>query len=307
MMHKTLLIPFWLLVIAVLISACVAPDKRMTATAVITSPVDNMEVPVGDIVQIQGQVDGQNINRVDVLIDATTRTLLAGPDKNATVLTFPVRLTWTTEYASWHVVQLNAYDLNGRLIGQSRAVTFWTRKQSATVNLKSSPQLSPNLAPVPATPTPTTSPITPTATRASPTATATAMLKPILPVVTRAPPTVTATATVKSITLTVAAIRPTATVTPTPIVIVTQNNINIRSGPGLTFTVVGQLSLSETAPLLSRSADGQWLQIAFVKGVGGRGWVRSDLVQVSTTTANALVIPETPRPTSTLIPTTTLR
>ena len=66
---------------------------------------------------------------------------------------------------------------------------------------------------------------------------------------------------------------------------VTQKTINVRSGPGLDTAVVGQLLLSDTAVLLDRSADGQWLQIAFARGADGRGWVRGDLVQVGTAPA----------------------
>jgi uncharacterized protein YraI len=56
------------------------------------------------------------------------------------------------------------------------------------------------------------------------------------------------------------------------------SNVNIRRGPGTTFSRVGLLPRGQTAAVLGRSADNAWLQIEF----GGiRGWVSARFVALN--------------------------
>jgi hypothetical protein len=52
---------------------------------------------------------------------------------------------------------------------------------------------------------------------------------------------------------------------------------NVRSGPGLTYAVLGGLNSGDTAPVAGRDATSQWYAISFAGGANGVGWV-SNLV-----------------------------
>ncbi len=111
--------------------------------------------------------------------------------------------------------------------------------------------------PAAATTAPTATPIPPTATPIPPTATPT--LTP--------PPTATPTPA------------PTATPTPTatpepPSLKVSADILNIRSGPGTVYPVVGRLTKDTIVRLVGKSEDGKWWQIETKEG---KGWVFGDL------------------------------
>jgi len=52
---------------------------------------------------------------------------------------------------------------------------------------------------------------------------------------------------------------------------------NVRSGPGLTYAILGGLNTGDTAPVAGRDASSQWFAIGFEAGANGIGWV-SNLV-----------------------------
>lgn len=90
-------------------------------------------------------------------------------------------------------------------------------------------------------------------------------------------------------------------------VITNEPQINVRMGPSSTvYPVIGTLLTGSTVPALGRSQGGDWIQIEFPSGPGGKGWVYSPLVQVSPP-GNLQVVepPPTPVPpvTSTIDPT----
>ncbi|MFM8321364.1 MAG: SH3 domain-containing protein, partial [Chloroflexota bacterium] len=58
-------------------------------------------------------------------------------------------------------------------------------------------------------------------------------------------------------------------------------SVNIRGGPGGEYPVIGQMSQGETAPVVGRSADGTWWQIAYFGAADQLGWVAADYVQVA--------------------------
>lgn len=62
---------------------------------------------------------------------------------------------------------------------------------------------------------------------------------------------------------------------PTDIVVLPGNVVNVRSGPGRQYTLLGRLAGGNTAPVLGKSLDGQWWHIRFR---GKLGWVHGDYV-----------------------------
>lgn len=57
------------------------------------------------------------------------------------------------------------------------------------------------------------------------------------------------------------------------------SGINVRSGPGLDYGIVGTLLLNEVRPIVGRAAQVPWWQIVLADGT--TGWVSDSLVEVS--------------------------
>lgn len=93
---------------------------------------------------------------------------------------------------------------------------------------------------------------------------------------------------------------PTVTSTPTgPMVRVTaydQSQINVRSGPGVTYLLVGVLLVGQDAPALGRTAGGDWILIEYPGVQDGQGWVYSSLVSVYGGELPIVEPPPTPTP-----------
>ncbi len=86
--------------------------------------------------------------------------------------------------------------------------------------------------------------------------------------------------------------------------------LNIRSGPGTNYPVLGGLAAGQSAPITGKSGDGLWWEIVFPGSPSGQGWVSAQ-PQLSTgsNAGNVSVAsapsppPPTPAPTSTPSPT----
>jgi anionic cell wall polymer biosynthesis LytR-Cps2A-Psr (LCP) family protein/uncharacterized protein YgiM (DUF1202 family) len=66
----------------------------------------------------------------------------------------------------------------------------------------------------------------------------------------------------------------------TPTMTVAKGDIvNVRSGPGVDHRQIGRLVGGQSAPILGRSLDGEWLNIQLPK-TERRGWVKADIVTV---------------------------
>lgn len=61
----------------------------------------------------------------------------------------------------------------------------------------------------------------------------------------------------------------------TPYVVVLSNYLNVRSGPGVNFAVLGQVSGGQNLPIVGRTADNTWYQ---VQTPFGTGWVSAAFV-----------------------------
>lgn len=96
---------------------------------------------------------------------------------------------------------------------------------------------------------------------------------------------------------------PTVTSSPsgaTILVLMDQDQINVRGGPGTDYPVVGVLIAGQQVPAMGRSVGGDWIQITYVGGPSGFAWVYSPLVQVS---GSLRVIEPPPTPTPRTTPT----
>ncbi len=82
-----------------------------------------------------------------------------------------------------------------------------------------------------------------------------------------------------------------------------EGDVNVRSGPGTDYVLVGVLVAGQTSPIVGRNPQGTWFEIKYVGGPGGLGWVYKPLVHVvgDLNTMPTIVPPPTP----TLLPTTT--
>jgi len=140
-------------------------------------------------------------------------------------------------------------------------------------------------APATATTAPPTATTAPTATPIPPTAT------PVPPTATSVPPTATATALPPTATATPA---PTATSAP-PALKVTADILNIRSGPGTAYPVLGKLGRDAVVKLVGKSEDGKWWQIEVEEG---KGWVSADLATASGPIEGIAAVKAPPPPTA---------
>ncbi len=72
------------------------------------------------------------------------------------------------------------------------------------------------------------------------------------------------------------------TATPVPNLIkVTNDFVNVRTGPGTGYQRVGQLALDQVVSVVGKSEDGTWWQIEFQGGPDGKAWVIGQYVEFS--------------------------
>jgi heat shock protein HslJ/uncharacterized protein YraI len=90
---------------------------------------------------------------------------------------------------------------------------------------------------------------------------------------------------------------PTATV-------IARKGVNVRTGPGLNFPVIGIAPFGSTLEVVGVSADGTWWVINVPAATGGNGWVSDEFVRVQDSDG-VMVIPSPPTPTPVATPTPT--
>lgn len=74
---------------------------------------------------------------------------------------------------------------------------------------------------------------------------------------------------------------PTATPTPSACTARTNTDLNVRSGPGVTYPILGVLPVGQTSTVTGRDGTNTWWQIAYPAGPGGSGWVSGAYVTLS--------------------------
>lgn len=84
-----------------------------------------------------------------------------------------------------------------------------------------------------------------------------------------------------------------------------QEQINVRSGPGTTYSLVGVLLAGQKVPAKGRSVGGEWILVVYPGAPGGLGWVYAPLVDPSGGALPVVEPPPTPTPlvTATIDPT----
>lgn len=81
---------------------------------------------------------------------------------------------------------------------------------------------------------------------------------------------------------------------------VANSAVNVRSGPGTVYNIVGSLNQGTSATVSGKSSDGTWWYIDFPAAAGGRAWVSGSVVTASCIPASLVVVaaPPTPLPPS---------
>ena len=79
------------------------------------------------------------------------------------------------------------------------------------------------------------------------------------------------------------------------------NGVNIRSGPGTNFPVLGVAPFGREGEIIGRSADSRWWVVAVPSAPGGSGWVSADFVAASD--AEDVPVIASPPPPVVIIPT----
>jgi uncharacterized protein YraI len=86
------------------------------------------------------------------------------------------------------------------------------------------------------------------------------------------------------------------------------DKVNLRSGPGTTYEIVGKILKGEGATTTGKNPDGTWWQIEFAGAPGGAAWVFGELVQFAGDAAALPVVKVAPpdaAPQPTTVPTAT--
>jgi uncharacterized protein YraI len=100
---------------------------------------------------------------------------------------------------------------------------------------------------------------------------------------------------------TAAVVQPTATAC-TPLVSA-NTDVNIRTGPGIAYDIIGFLPTGGTAPLVGRNDANTWWYIQFAAGAGGHAWIAGSVTTASCLPGVVQVVAAPPLPTAAPAPT----
>ena len=99
----------------------------------------------------------------------------------------------------------------------------------------------------------------------------------------------------------------TVTGTPTGPLVVVPEQVNVRTGPGTEYELIGVLIAGQTAPAIGRTAGGDWIQVAYAGVPNNIAWVYSPFVVLDPPGAFLPIVEPpataTPRVTPTIDPT----
>ena len=119
----------------------------------------------------------------------------------------------------------------------------------------------------------------------------------------QSPPTATSTRRVTSRPTATETAPPTDTPIPAPHFTVNRERVNVRTGPGIVFSIIGTVEQGDRFDIGGSNAAGDWLEFCCVNGQ--RGWIYAPLLIVSDEVAPiplAQNIPTAPTPTNTPVP-----
>ena len=88
-----------------------------------------------------------------------------------------------------------------------------------------------------------------------------------------------------------------------------EDQINVRSGPDISYEKIGILLPNQPAPAKGKTSDGGWILIEYAGVTGGQAWVYAPLVSISGGDLPVVEPPSTPTPvvTPTIDPTMAAR
>jgi uncharacterized protein YraI len=245
---KRILSPLSLLVAGMIALSACGSATPTPAAAALSSPPQRSLFTAGDAVKIEGEVTGATVKKAQLMINNQTVAIVDQPSE-------PGKFVLAVDYPlppdtnGSVVLQLNGLDENDKVVAPSDLVFI-------SVNPAATATPPPIPTPVPTVPPPATA----TAVAATEPTTSTTGTE-------GAPPAASGAASITN-----------------------KDNefVNVRTGPGLTFSILGQVRQTQTANVKGKSEDGKWWQIEFAGGEGGLGWIFSDLVQF---TGNASAVP----------------
>jgi uncharacterized protein YraI len=176
--------------------------------------------------------------------------------------------------------------LFSRITNRSPRLAAATRTPEATFT--PSPTLVPQLIQSAATPSPTIGPPTPTAT----------LVNPSEEQATAATATVAAATEAAAVLETAQSLSATATPTPEtvenpPLVTASGTNVNLRTGPGTDYPAIGFLADGDSLPIIGRSADSGWWQVATDSG---SLWIAASVTTATNTEGVDIPVVEAPAP-----------
>ncbi len=157
-------------------------------------------------------------------------------------------------------------------------------------------------------PAPTVTPVPPVSSaptariRVSPTPTLVPTLTPVPtvpPAPTAVPATIVPPPSATAVPRPTTTPAPSATPTAPPSFTVANANVNVRSGPGTVYPVIGALRAGQAGVITGRNAAGDWWQFDYN---GQAGWVNSSVVRAGTDALAVAVVPAPPTPVATATP-----
>jgi hypothetical protein len=96
---------------------------------------------------------------------------------------------------------------------------------------------------------------------------------------------------------------PVPVITPTPLAAAAANNeailtalviLNVRSGPGVDYPIVGQLAPGQSAQVVGQNPAGSWWQIIYPPDSGSLGWVIADAQYATISNAGGVPVAQLP-------------
>jgi hypothetical protein len=232
---------------------------------IVQGPAQNSSVQVHQSVMIQAIAsDRSGVTRMELWVNDQKVSEIAS-QLAQNAPSMTAGFQWSSDTPGTYTLQVRAYNRQS-LVGMAALASL-------------------NVVGEPDTPTPEPT-LTPTATPISPT-----------PTVTPAPPSPTPT--------------PTSTATPTPIpptplpaLTINAPALNVRSGPGAQYEVIGQISRGSRPEIVGQANTGQglWWQIRFPEALGGVGWVSG--APRFAAAANAANVPQVSLPPPATVPPT---
>jgi uncharacterized protein YraI len=81
-----------------------------------------------------------------------------------------------------------------------------------------------------------------------------------------------------------------------PVTVTVKQDMNVRSGPGTNYPVLGTAPAGASSTVMGRNADSSWLQVQYPPGSGNTAWVFAQLVTVNGNPQSVTVAQAPPPP-----------